>query len=105
MSFLLLCGMAGTCCPAQLWFLAGAGHTHARSLWSVGADAERLQVALFSENGARWLVADQGIMMAGGVRPAVPPERVSWRDLQAAVVRASPSVLDGQDKHNLMSYP
>lgn len=28
----------------------------------------RPQVALFSENGARWLVADQGIMMAGGAR-------------------------------------
>ena len=34
------------------------------------------QVALFSENGARWLVADQGIMMAGGARlPSVEAPR------------------------------
>ena len=28
-------------------------------------------MALFSENGARWLVADQGIMMVGGARTAL----------------------------------
>ena len=49
----------------------------------------RVQVALFSENGARWLVADQGIMMVGGARAAVS-ERVPLANIAAKAMHASP---------------
>ena len=46
-------------------------------------------MALFSENGTRWLVADQGIMMVGGARHSCAGAYALADNLQPMVTHAA----------------
>ncbi|PSN15375.1 long-chain fatty acid--CoA ligase, partial [filamentous cyanobacterium CCP5] len=83
--------------PAQLTYreLVGQITTFASGLQALGL-SPRGHVALFADNSHRWLIADQGIMTAGGVN-AVRSATADTQELLYIAEHSNSTVLVAQD--------